>query len=315
MKKILIMGSGAVGGYFGAVLHRAGRDVTFVARGEHLEALRTRGLRINSVAAGDFAVHPRATDRPDGAWTADLVLFCVKSYDNASAIDAMRAAVGENTSILTLQNGIGSGDELADSFGRDKVLQGVTYVDATRESPGVVAEVGGPVDIIFGEQGGTETSRTLAVRDALKVDGIDVVLSANVIKETWTKLIYICALSGMTCIVRAPFEQIVDTPETLDLARGVLIEAAAVARAKGVGIDVDIVEATMARFQGADRTATSSMFTDLQRGRPLEVAVLNGAVSRIGKELGVATPLNDFITACLSVADRNARLTASANAR
>lgn len=310
--QILIMGSGAVGGYFGGVLHRAGLDVTFVARGDHLDAIQTRGLQISSVAMGDFVVHPRVIDFLDGSWAADLVLYCVKSYDNDSAIDVMKPAVAENTTILTLQNGIGSSDKLSDAFGCDKVLQGVTYVDATRESPGVVCEVGGPVDIVFGEEDGSQTPRALAIRNVLAVDGIDVVLSPNVIKEAWTKLVYICALSGMTCIVRSPFEQVVETPETLGLVQGVLSEVDAVARAKGVDIDDDIVGKTMARFQGADRTATSSMFTDLQRGRPLEVGVLNGAVSRMGMEVGVDTPLNDFIFACLSVSDRQARLAVSA---
>ena len=129
------MGSGGVGGYFGAVLHRDGHDVTFVARGQHLEAIRHNGLRIESVASGNFTIHSTATERPDGVWKADLALFCVKGYDNPGAMSIMAPAVGEDTTILTLQNGIGSGDELAAAFGRQKVLAGATYIDAAVKSP------------------------------------------------------------------------------------------------------------------------------------------------------------------------------------
>ena len=304
--KILIMGSGAVGGYYGAVLDRASNNVTFVARGEHLAAIKERGLRIQSVTSGDFAIKPRAIERPDGSWRAELVLYCVKGYDNDEAISAMRPAVDDGTSILTLQNGIGSGDVLAGAFGRDKVLLGVTYVDATRKEPGVIVEEGGPCNIVFGEPGGGRTARAEAVLGVLKGAGIAVELSDNVEKALWTKLIYICALSGMMCITRASFTEVLENPETLDLTWIVMREAEAVAKAKGVEVDDDVLESTMAQFQEAKGRLMSSMYTDLQRGNRLEVAVMNCAVASLGKELGVATPVNEFITACLSVAHNRA---------
>ncbi len=304
--KVLIVGSGAVGGYFGAMLHRAGHDVTFLARGENLQAIERQGLRIESSNSGSFTIHPRAVERLDGSWKAELALFCVKGYDNLAAIDAMRPAIGVGSSVLTLQNGIGSGDELAAEFGSDAVLLGVTYIDATRRGPAVVAELGGSVDIIYGDQEGQRTPRARFVQEELDVPGIDVTLSRHIAREVWTKLVYICGLSGMTCITRASFAEVLDMPETLELTERVLREVEAVARAKRVTLGDGIVEETMERYQSSGRDATSSMYTDLVKGNRLEVGVLNGAVSRFGSELGVATPANDFITACLTVAHNRA---------
>jgi 2-dehydropantoate 2-reductase len=304
--RIMVMGSGGVGGYFGAVLHRAGHEVTFVARGEHLEAIRARGLRIESVASGDFTVRPAATDTPDQSLGAELVLYCVKGYDNAAAIDTMAPAVGADTRVLTLQNGIGSGDRLADAFGADKVLLGVTYIDVVRTEPGVVAEVGDKCNIVFGEQDGQHSPRAVAVRDAMKDAGIDVHLSSNVAEELWKKLIYICAWSGMICMTRASMAEITGTPEANDLTLRIMREVEAVARASGVDLDPGHVDRTMAYFQKTREGAVSSMFTDLQRGNRLEVDVLNGAVARLGVELGVPTPGNEFIAGCLAVAHNRA---------
>ena len=278
---ILVVGTGAVGGYYGALLHRSGHDVTLVARGEHLEAIRGSGLRIESVTSGDFTIRPAATDRPDGSWKADLALFCVKGYDNPSAIETMAPAVGKDTSVLTLQNGIGSGDELAAAFGEESVLLGVTYVDAVKKGPGVVAELGGECSIVFGETVGGPSARGQAVRQALDGAGIEVRHTSNVTRELWNKLLFICGLSGMTCITRAPFSEVLDMPETLDMASTVVGEAEAVARAKGIDLDPDIVDGIMSRYQTTGRNLLSSMFTDLKRGNPLEVGVLNGAVAKL----------------------------------
>ena len=141
--RVLVMAAGAVGGYFGGLLARAGADALFIARGDTLRALRERGLRVESVTSGDFAVQAAAAERPGAGWTADLVLFCVKGYDNAAAIETTRPAVGPDTTILTLQNGLGNGDELAAAFGRGRVMLGAAYVDAAQPAPGVYREQGG----------------------------------------------------------------------------------------------------------------------------------------------------------------------------
>ena len=297
------MGAGGVGGYFGGMLARSGEDVTFVARGKHMDAINRDGLRVESVAVGDFTVRPTALERPDGARKADVVLFCVKSYHNERAIETIRPAVGEKTSILTLQNGVGSGDQLADAFGRDKVLLGAAYIDAMRKSPGVVAQIGGPCRIVFGEEDGGQSPGAINLQEVFRRADINSDLSGDVLTELWNKLIFICALSGMTCIARASFSDVLDSPGTLGLTWQVMREASEVGRARGIGLDAGIVESTMANIQRLHRSMLSSMYLDLEAGNPLEIGVLNGAISRVGREVGIATPVNDFITACLSVAD------------
>ena len=300
--KVLVMGSGGVGGYYGAVLHRAGNDVTFVARGEHLEAIRRDGLRVESVGSGNFTIHPMATERPDPSHAADLVLYCVKGYDNDEVIPLLAPAVAAHTSVLTLQNGIGSGDVLSQAFGVEKVLLGATYIDAKKPAPGVVAETGRVREIVFGEGHGAFGPRAVKVRDAMAAAGINVELTDSVASELWGKLLYICALSGMICITRATFPEILANPGTEQMTWDVMREVEAVAEARGISLRANAVEQTMERLRAVTGGGISSMYTDLQAGGRLEVSVLNGAVSRFGRESSVSTPVNDFITACLTIA-------------
>lgn len=306
--KILVMGTGAVGGCFGGMLAHTGHDVTFVARGANLDAIRSNGLRVESVAAGNFTVTPPVMNSAGDSGEADLILYCVKSYHNEAAIDDMAVAVGDGTVILTLQNGLGSGDMLSERFGREKVLLGAAYIEAARKAPGVFAELGGDCLIVFGEQDGTESERAVRTKDTLESARIQVELSTDVQTSLWTKLVGICAFSGMACITRASFADVLDTQETNDLTRQVMQEAADVALATGANLADDVVDSGMARLEAHKHESSSSMYLDLQAGNPLEVGVLNGAVSRYGRKAGVATPVNDFITACLAVADRMARV-------
>ena len=186
-------------------------------------------------------------------------------------------------------------------------MVGAAYLEAGVKAPGVIAQFGGPARIVFGEPGGTVTDRAREVRDVLAAAEIGVELSPAVMTDLWHKLIFICGLSGMTCICRGSFAEVMDTPETAELARRVVEEATAVARATGIDVDKDIAESTMAYFQREKDSLISSMHADLQSGRPLEVATLNGAGARLGRKAGVPTPVNDFITSCLSIADRQAR--------
>ena len=303
---VLVMGSGAVGGYYGAVLRHAGNDVTFVARGDHLAAIRERGLRVDSVTSGNFTVDADATDRPDASLRPDLVLLCVKGYDNPEAIELIRPTIGEGTAVLTLQNGIGSGAQLAEAFGQDRVMLGVTYVDAALEGPGHVREFGGPSRLVFGEADGRETDRAAAVRDTLSDAGVRVELTSEVEAALWRKFLFICAWSGMICVTRSPMSQILALPGTERLTAEVLREVQSVAGARGIELPDSEVEAAMQSFRDAGEDSVSSMFMDLQAGKPLEIEVLNAAVARMGAEAGVPTPVNDFITACLALPHRKA---------
>ena len=305
--KILIMGTGAIGGCYGGLLARNGEDVVFAARSANLNAIRENGLRVDSSTFGEFTVRPEAVDTLDGSWTAELVLFCVKGYHNERAMSDMSPAVGAGTTILTLQNGIGSGEQLAQRFGKEKVLLGAAYIDAERTSPGVFAQRGSPPRIVLGEENGEATDRSQAIAEALRGAEIEAELSPNVLTALWSKLIYICALSGMSCITRASFSDVLETPQTYAMTMQVMVEALKVGQASGVTLNDDLPDAVMAGFLEEKGGLISSMHTDLMAGNPLEVSLINGAVARIGKEVGVDTPANGFIAACLAIVDNKAR--------
>ena len=305
--KILIMGTGAIGGCYGGLLARSGQDVVFAARGDNLRVIRESGLRVESATFGDFTVQPEAVDALDGSWMADFVLLCVKGYHNEQAMSDMSPAIGDGTTILTLQNGIGSGEELARRFGADKVLLGAAYIDAERTEPGVFAQRGSPPRIVLGEENGEISDRAQAVSDALRRANIETEVSPNVLTALWSKLVYICALSGMSCITRASFSDVLETPETYAMTMQVMTEALKVGQASGVPLNDGLPDSVMAGFMEEKGGLISSMHTDLVAGNPLEVSLINGAVARIGSEVGVDTPANSFIAACLAIADNRAR--------
>ena len=304
--RILVMAAGSVGGYFGGLLTRADNDVIFVARGDNLAAIRDRGLRVESVSSGDFTVEAQAVDRLDGSWTADLVLFCVKSYHNEVAIETIRPAVGDQSVVLTLQNGLGSGDELSAGLGADRVMLGAAYVEAAHPAPGVFQELGGICRIVFAEPDGASSERSRNLQSVFSAAGIRSEIAEDIHLALWNKLVYICGLSGMTCITHSPFVEVMDSPETAELTLQVVGEAAAVGRTAGVALAPDIVETTMEMFRVDKDHLISSMHSDLTAGRPLEVGNLNGKVSELGRQYEVRTPANDMIAACLMPAHRRA---------
>ncbi|HBJ29901.1 MAG TPA: 2-dehydropantoate 2-reductase, partial [Dehalococcoidia bacterium] len=186
--RVLVMAAGSVGGYFGGVLAKGGNEVKFVARNENLAQIKANGLVVQSATTGSFVVESAdAVDSLDGDWQADLVLFCVKSYHNEVAIEQMKPAIGPNTTILTLQNGLGSADELSATFGEDAVMLGAAYVEAERLSPGVFAEHGGTCRLVFGERDGSWSERGLNILKTFNGAGIEGILSDDVSATLWTK--------------------------------------------------------------------------------------------------------------------------------
>lgn len=297
---VLVMAAGSVGGYFGGLLARAGNDVLFVARGENLSAITSRGLIVESETSGNFTVEANAVERPDGSWIADLVLFCVKSYHNSVAMDTITPAVGAETAILTLQNGVGSGDELSAVFGSQRVMLGAAYVEAAHPAPGLFQEVGWEGRIVFAEQDGSPSQRGKEIEQTFAEAGIDSEIAEDIEQALWNKLVYICGLSGMTCITHSSFAEVMDSPETREMTLGVITEAATVGKAAGVNLASDLIDSIMNVFIEDKDHLISSMHADLTAGRPMEFGNLNGKVSQLGGELGVPTPINDFITACLT---------------
>ena len=299
--KFAIMGSGGVGGYFGGRLAAAGFDVAFIARGAHLAAIRTAGLRIES-PLGDALIHPaRATDTPADVGPVDCLLFATKLWDTEAAAEACRPLVGPETAVISLQNGVDAAARLGAVLGRDHMMGGVSQIAAVIAAPGVIGHNSDFAKLVFGELDGRETPRAEALLAALADAGVDAELSGDVVEAIWLKFVFLVGLSALTSLTRQPIGAVREDPATRALLADVMAEAAAVARAEGVGLADDIVTGRLAFIDGLPAAMTSSMAGDLARGNRLELDWLSGAVVRIGTARGVETPANAFITTALKL--------------
>jgi 2-dehydropantoate 2-reductase len=296
--RVAVMGSGGVGGYYGGKLAAAGEEVTFIARGAHLAAIRRDGLQVKSVA-GDFHVRPKATDDPATVGQVDLVLFSVKGYDTETAAERCRPLVGPETVVLCVQNGVDNEEKLARILGASRVLGGVVHVLSTISAPGVITQTAGPRSLKCGEMDGGVSSRVTRVVDAFVRAGVAAEASPNILVDLWEKFVFICAHGGVTALGRMGIGDILGCPETARFYRGVMDEIAAVGRAKGVPLPADTAERAIAFASKLQPEMRSSLAHDLERGNRLEVDALMGAVVRYGAEVGVPTPLNAAIYACL----------------
>jgi 2-dehydropantoate 2-reductase len=286
---IVVMGSGGVGGYFGAKLLLGGAAVTMVARGPHLEAMRRTGLTIRSAVEGDSVVRPAVVERLEGVARADAVIFCVKSFDTEDAAGRLWSVLGPDTPVLSLQNGVDNEDKIDGALGVGRALGGVAQVFATIESPGVIRHQAAG-RIIFGEMDGRVSERAERLREAFARAEIPVELSKDIRRALWEKYILICAVGGMTAVTREPLGVIRDTPPTWELFRTIVAEVTAVARAAGVDMPADTVDQTMKFAQGIASGSRASLAQDLLQGRRLELEALHGHAARLGKRLGVPTP-------------------------
>src|SRR3712207_587400 len=240
--RIGVVGAGGTGGYFGGLLARAGQDVTFIARGAHLEALRARGLTVESTLAGTFTVPVKATDAPGEVGPVDLILFCVKTYDTDDAAESIRPLIRPETMLLSLQNGIDNEERIARTTGFSSGLGAAAYVVSAIRAPGVVAQTAGPGRIVLGELNGGASARTEQLRDVLREAGIAAELHPDIRLILWQKFLFICAFSGVTALTRLPIGTVLADPATHTLFRGTSEEVEAVARAEGVGLPDDCVE-------------------------------------------------------------------------
>lgn len=296
--RIAVLGAGAVGGYFGAVLARAGNPVVMIARGENLQAMREHGLRVQS-HWGKFEAPVMATDDPRAVGEVDLVLYCVKTYQNGDALPLLRPMVGYDTLVITVQNGVDSYADVAQTLERDNVLPGAVYIEAARTGPGEFKQSGGVVRFVFGEQSGPSTPRCLPVTETFLEAGIEVLTSQDMPKELWSKSLFITVLAGVTCAARTGLATVMASEAGRETLMAALKEVEAVARAKGVNLDADIVPKTWDYMVGWAKDLKASMQIDMEAGRPLELDALTGAVVRLGKETGVPTPVNDTLYSVL----------------
>jgi len=310
--RFAIFGTGGVGGYFGGRLAEAGEDVTFVARGAHLDAIRRNGLAVESVA-GDFRVLPaKATDDPASIGPVDAVLVCVKAWDVKNAAAAMRPIVGPETVVVPLENGVEAPEELGAVLGPGPVLGGLCKIVAFIGAPGVVRHTGVAPSLAFGEWDGTESDRVRRLREALRrAKGVTVEEPADIRVALWQKLIFISAMSGVGAVTRAPADAIRSIPESRRLLEAAMRETQAVGIGRGVGIPPHTADRTLAFFDTLPDGSTASMQRDMMDGRPSELEYQTGTIVRLGRAAGVPTPVNDFLYAALLPQERKARSLAS----
>jgi len=287
--RIVVMGSGGTGGYFGAKLARAGEDVTFVARGAHLAAMRAGGLRVKSSTEGEWTVRAAAVERLDGLSPADLVLFCVKSFDTDEAAALIRPVVGPDTGVLSIQNGVDNEERLERALGAGHVLGGAVRVFATIESPGVIVHTFGG-HLAFGEMDGRETPRARAFLTACRKASIPAELVPDVARALWEKYVFLTTHAGMTALTRCPAGVLRTIPEVRELYRRTASEMLAIGRAAGVAIDDSLLEQGMKFIDGVAPNAYSSLHYDLTHGKRLELEALHGHAVRLAERHGVPAP-------------------------
>jgi 2-dehydropantoate 2-reductase len=291
--KILVMGSGGVGGFFGGKLAHAGCDVTFVARGAHLKAMRENGLLIESEAQGNTLIKPvKATDDPLSAGTPDLIIFAVKLWDTAAVAKSLKPIVGPATAVLSLQNGVIKDDILRGVFGDKAVMGGAAYVATHIARPGVIHQTGTIQRIVFGEYDGSRSARAEALLAALLKAGVQAELSADIRRTLWEKYTFLVGLSGTTATMRTTIGPVRANPQTRAFLHDLMKETVAVGRALGVNLPADYADDRLKFADSLPATMDSSMHHDLKSGNHLEVEWLAGGVVQLGKKAGVATPCN-----------------------
>ena len=292
--KIAVMGTGGVGGYFGGLLARAGNDVTFVARGPHLEAIRANGLRVESANDGTFTVNGNAVEDTSGVDAQDLVLFTVKMYHNSAAIESVRAMLGPESLVLTLQNGIDNGQQLVEAFGRERVLIGSCYMEGRIKEPGVVTQ-GGPGRASFGELEPGITERCQKLLAVFQEANWQVDLEENMPGMLWKKFSYLAGSAAVGAATRTLFGEMRTIPETRAVIQGAIEEILEVGRVSGAPIMEDSLEWCLTSLDNFPATGMSSLGKDFLEGRPVELDGLTGAAISMGREYGVPTPINDTL--------------------
>jgi 2-dehydropantoate 2-reductase len=301
--RFAILGSGAVGGYFGAKLARSGQDVTFVARGAHLEAIRAKGLEVRSAKLGDFTVQAAAESDTARIGPVDVVIVSVKAYDNATALPMLKPLVGPDTAVLTLQNGVDSCDEVAAASGAPHVLGGTTYVATALEAPGLIVQTGVHRAIIFGEVFGEDlsriTPRVQSIADIMAAADIHVTPVADARVPIWDKFVYLAAFSGFTGASRLAIGHIWKYPHVRETFYAASREIAAIARAEGVTISGNRFDTLREYMDNLPPTTRSSLLIDLEQGKRIEVEALQGAAVRRAARHGVPVPIMSALYALL----------------
>jgi 2-dehydropantoate 2-reductase len=293
--RIAIFGTGGAGGRFGAQLASAGEDVVFIARGEHLRTMQTEGLRLET-PEGDLLIHPaEATDDPEQVGQADLVILGVKAWQVKAAARAMEPMIGQETFVLPLQNGIEAATQLTEVLGVERVIGGLCGTFSWIEGPGHIRSIGRVHFVRFGELDNAPSKRTAELKRMFQRAGADVEIPSDIHVALWEKFLFVVSFGGVGAVTRAPIGVIRSLPDTRRMLERCMREIYAVARAGEIALDEGITGETMEFVDSLDPAGTTSLQRDIGDGRPSELEAWNGAVVRTGKEVGVATPLHEFI--------------------
>ena len=297
--KVAVVGAGGTGAYYGGALAKAGHDVTFIARGSHLDAINKSGLQLNTVLLGDFHLNSPATDDMSSIGPVDLVIFAVKSWGTETAIADMAGLVGNNTLIISTQNGIDSERLLSDAFGKEHVLGCTATVSSMITSPGVVTQAGGPGSLVVGALTEGQSARVNDLATQCVAAGIAAETHENIELAIWEKFTFICALSGMTALTRKPIGEIFAQESTTQMYLQVLSEVAEVGRASGIPLPQSIAADLLATTQAREPFIIGSMGHDLIANNPIEISLLNARVVELGTKHNIKTPANFAIEAAL----------------
>jgi 2-dehydropantoate 2-reductase len=297
--RIAVVGAGGVGGAFGAALAKAGADVTFIARGAHLAAMKSQGLKIEGGRGETHLVPTQATDDPKAVGPVDYVLFCVKLWDVESAGEHIKPLVGPDTAVIPLQNGIDAPERLVPILGARAVMGGVAQISASIVAPGVIRQVGTFMRLLFGELDGSKSARGEALFAMCKKAGFDVVLSDQIVTELWLKFILLSTNASLIALVRQPIGKVRDDPDMQLQWTTAYKEVIAVGKARGVKLPDDVLDRMMAFNTSAPPAMKPSMALDLERGNRIELPWLGGKVVELGRQLGVPTPTHSLMYAAL----------------
>ena len=298
--KIAVVGAGGVGGYFGGLLAHGGQEVHFLARGEHLQAIRSRGLRVVSSTHGEFAISPaRAESDPARVGPVDYVLVAVKTFQLEAAAPTLSPLIGEGTTVIPLLNGVEAHDLLRHHLPAEAIVGGLCAVFSQMESPGVIRMEGQMRRVVVGELDRPPSERLDRIVAVWKGQGADAVQSDDIRAALWTKFLFIASMGGITSLARATAGEVRSAGETRALLVEAFREVETVARAQGIHLAADVVPKTLSMVDGLEPEVTTSMQRDVAAGRPFELQAFSGAIVRLGQHLGVPTPVHAALYALL----------------
>jgi len=302
--KIYIVGSGGVGGYFGGALVKTGNDITFVARGEHYQTIKEKGLTIKSVV-GDFDVKPvRVIEKISEIKEPDLVVFAVKTYDTGEVARELTPVVDKNTTIITFQNGVDNDNQIRKHIKNAQIYPGVAYVISTKTQPGLIEQTGGLRKLIFGDRNNPDNPKLKEVERLMKKAEIDAIASDDITRDLWKKFMFIAAFSGMTAICRSSIGKVLSDPLTRSLYERCVKEAIGVAKTMKVNVADDALKTIMTISGNTAPNSKSSLLVDVENNRRNEIETLNGALVRFAKENNVDAPINELIYGAIKLVKR-----------